>query len=365
MGTLKVLQLSSERSWRGGEQQIAYLADYLRTQGVEVHVAARRHSAFSTWCRQLNYPLMDASFSNGLDVATALKILQYVRHHGIHLVHAHSGKSHSIAHLAARLGMRQALVVHRRVDFPLNGGMVRLSKYNHPALQRIVCVSEAIASEVKKRIRQPERVCTVYDGIDFGRFSERKANGYLHQELGIEPHKKLIVMVAALAPHKDYPTFLKVAHKVLAQRNDVHFVAVGEGTLRNELMQMVAQLDIRQGFSLTGFRRDVPEVLREASLFMLTSKTEGLGSSIIDAMYNGVPVVATRAGGIPELLQDGVQGHLCRVGDVQCLSGKITQLLDDADHYSSCSREARSRAEQFSAAHMGADVLRVYKELRL
>jgi len=169
------------------------------------------------------------------------------------------------------------------------------------------------------------------------------------------------MMVAALAPHKDYPTFIRCAAEVAKVRNDVHFIAVGQGELQGALVKQVSHEGLHDRFSFTGFRDDVPALLGEAHLFMLTSKTEGLGTSVIDALYNGLPVVATRAGGIPELVEDGVQGALCRVGDATCLSEKVLAILGDQSMHERMAQAAQKRALQFSSSEMAQRVLEHYQ----
>lgn len=364
MSALKILQLSSEKSWRGGEQQIAYLIKYLRSQNVEVVVCSRKNSAFSEWCRENEVKYYEIGFKNGADIRTAIKISKIAKRENVDIVNAHSGKSHSLAYLALRLGMNKPLIVHRRVDFPLKTGGFSLAKYNHHNVKRIICVSDAIAALVKKAVSNPERVKTVYSGIDPSRFTSNVPTGYVHREFGIEPDKKLIANISAIAPHKDYKTFLQTAKYVLDKRNDCHFLIVGDGDLRSEMEEFAKSLNLSNSVTFTGFRKDIPELFRELSLFLITSKTEGLGTTVIDSLSNGIPVVATNAGGIPELVRNGEEGFLCPVGDSKCLSDKVIALLSNADERQRMSKNAIERAKMFTNDQMGAGVLKIYREIK-
>ncbi len=361
---IRVLHLSSERSWRGGEQQIAYLIQATRNMGVEALVAARTGSAFQEWCMEEGVEVHGMPFVNSMDARSALMLRSLARKKRIDLIHVHSGKAHGIAYLASVLGMRVPIIVHRRVDFPIGTSHWKLAKYRHRNVKRIICVSQAIADIVNATLAKPEMVKVVHDGIDFTRFEQGAEPQYARSLLGtaVDDDTLLVANVAALAPHKDYPSFLRTAAKVAATRSDVHFMAIGEGDDRPALESLHKGLGLEGKCSFLGFREDVPQLLQSIDIFLITSKTEGLGSSIIDAMYCGLPVVATRAGGIPEIVEEGVSGLLCAPGDLDCLATQLQRLLDDAALREKMGRAGKERSKQFSAEKMGRKVVELYRQ---
>jgi glycosyltransferase involved in cell wall biosynthesis len=363
MPPLKILHLSSERSWRGGEQQIAYLLESLVAQGVQVKVLARKASAFAKWCHERGIDCIEAPFTNAFDLQTVWAIKRAAQWWQPDIIHCHSGKAHSLVYLATLLGVNKPVVVHRRVDFALSNSVIKRAKYEHPSVKRIICVSEAIAGIVKPSLKHPRKICTVHSGIDFDRFPQTGKSGYLHQTFKIASAKKLVGMVAALAPHKDYGTFISAAAKVLVHRDDVHFFAIGSGQLDVELKQLVESLGIGSAFTFTGFRNDVANILQELDIFVLTSRTEGLGTSLIDAMYNALPVVASRAGGIPELVEHQVTGLLCAVGGVEGFAESINQLLDNDSLSKKYGLEGKARSMKFSRNTMAEEILKLYREV--
>jgi glycosyltransferase involved in cell wall biosynthesis len=363
MMPIKVLHLSSERTWRGGEQQIAYLIDELRKAGVQVAAAVRPGSAFETWCEKEGVPHFALGFSSGISLRSAVKLKKMTLEGGFDLVHVHSGKSHSIAYLAAVLGMQCPIVVHRRVDFPVGKNSFSLRKYNHPSVVGILCVSDAIASLVRSAVQRPERVKTIHSGIDFSRFQMVPSSGFLHKEFGIPRDKALVANISAIAPHKDYPTFVRTAAAVLRHRNDVHFLAVGSGELLQEIRQLAQYLGVDKNITFTGFRTDVPAILREIKIFLITSSTEGLGTSIIDAMHNAVPVVATRAGGIPELVVHEETGLLCDVMDAEGLANAVNRLIDEPALSARLGENAAKRSMLFSKQEMAQKVIDFYRSI--
>lgn len=364
MSAMKILQLSSEKSWRGGEQQIAYLILYLKAQNIDVVVCSRKNSAFSSWCRENSISNYDLGFKNGVDIETALRIKRIAKREGVDIVNTHSGKSHSLAYLAVIFGMKAPLVAHRRVDVALKSSGFSLAKYNHKSVKRIICVSNAISTLVKKVVPNDEKVVTVYSGIDPGRFSFAGPTGYLHEEFGIDRNKRLVANISALAPHKDYKTFLYTALRVKEARSDCHFLIVGDGELRSEMEVLAKTLNLTDTVTFTGFRNDIALLFRELTLFLITSDTEGLGTTVIDSLCNGIPVIATEAGGIPELVRNGEEGYLCAIGDSACLAEKVTHLLDAENELNILSRKAIERAKLFTNEQMGAKVLEIYRQVK-
>jgi glycosyltransferase involved in cell wall biosynthesis len=359
MQPIKVLHLSSERTWRGGEQQIAYLIEESTKAGLEVAVAVRPGSAFEDWCSKNGIRSFKVGFASGIAVKWALKLKLLAKEFDI--VHVHSGKSHSIAYLAAVFGMKCPVVVHRRVDFPVGRNKFSLRKYNHPSVVGILCVSDVIATMVRATVSRPERVMTIHSGIDFSRFTDGPASGYLHSELGLPEGVKLVANISAVAPHKDYRTFVSTAASVLSTRHDVHFLVVGDGNLLEEIKAYALKSGLQGGITFTGFRSDVARILRELDIFLITSSTEGLGTTIIDAMYNSLPVVATRAGGIPELVEHEQTGLLCEIQDADCLAESINRLLDDKERSEQFGRAGHQRSLKFSKEAMAKKVIEFYK----
>ena len=139
---MNVLHLSSEKTWRGGEQQIAYLIEELDKQGVENFVACRKKSAFEEHCIKNNINHISLPFANNFDASTAWQIRNFCNYANIDLMHMHSSRSHTMAVLATVFGSAANMILSRRVDFPSAGNWLSKYKYNHPKIKKILCVSE-------------------------------------------------------------------------------------------------------------------------------------------------------------------------------------------------------------------------------
>ncbi|MCB9195317.1 MAG: glycosyltransferase family 4 protein [Flavobacteriales bacterium] len=327
---MKILHLSSEKTWRGGEQQIAYLVEEQISSGEDVMVLCRRNSVFEKYCLDNEIPFESLGFVNNFDLATAkgLKNLQKKLHFDI--IHIHSSRSHSIAIIATKLGLKGNLILSRRVDFPSSGNFLSNYKYNHPQIKRVICVSEKVKQIIGETITDKSKLAVVYDGIDLKRFEGNQNNHLLHHEYGLSDETLIVANISALADHKDYPTFVETA-KIFKEKYQlpVKFFIIGEGELKIDIENYIKKVGISNSIIMTGFRKDIRDIFREIDVFLMTSKEEGLGSTNLDAFANQVPVVATSGGGIPEVILHKETGLLAPIKSPDILADYVYQLLTD------------------------------------
>ncbi len=359
---LRVLHISTARSWRGGEQQAAYLLQGLRLRGVESTLLCPANSPLAEYCSRHNFKRETFRRFGPLGLSAARHCARLAAEGGVDCVHTHDARAHSAAVLAAaRFGMRQPIVVSRRVDFVLKSGFLTQWKYRHPQVCAIVCVSRAIREVVRSSLHADKRLEVVYSGVDLERFASGP-DGRLRRELGLSEDVALIGNVAALAPHKDYPTFIRTAERLIRQGTKAHFVAIGDGPERSELQAAVENVAALKGhFTFTGFRDDVDKILPELDVFLISSQTEGLGTSILDAFAAGVPVVATRAGGIPELVRHEKTGLSAAVADDAALAAQVGRILSDAGLRSRLVEQAKTLVNDFDRRLTAAKTLEIYR----
>jgi glycosyltransferase involved in cell wall biosynthesis len=191
-------------------------------------------------------------------------------------------------------------------------------------------VSEEIRKIMLPVIDDPVKVVTVHSGTDVSRFKGKTSSGKLHREYSLPKECKLIGNISALAPHKDYPTFIRTAKRLHQSNSDLRFFIIGDGPEQERIESLVKQEGLTDIVFMTGFRNDVVDLMPELDVMLVTSETEGLGTTILDAFACRVPVVATVAGGIPEMVHEGETGMLAPVGDDVTLAEKVSMILRDA-----------------------------------
>jgi glycosyltransferase involved in cell wall biosynthesis len=324
-GPIRVLLLNSEHGWRGGENQVLLLAQGLaRRTDVVATTVCQPDSALAQALGQASVPMATIAMRGQVDFSAQRALRALIRSERIDIVHAHSSHTHSLAALAC-LGMATPLVVTRRVDFPLKRGWISRWKYIH-AVARYAAVSAGVQRILVAGGVSEQAVEVIHDGIDFARFGPTGST--LRDELRLPQDAVVIGIVAHLTDHKDHSTLLHAFALVEKEAAQAWLVVVGGGELEGALKGLARDLDL-QRVRFLGSRDDVPMLMRGFAVFTLSSHLEGLGSSIMDAMYCGLAVVATRAGGIPELITDEQDGLLVPVRDPQALALALLRTVQD------------------------------------
>jgi len=359
---LTTLHLSSERTWRGGEQQIAYLIAELKQPGVNVHIAVKEGSEFENYCKRESIQYHALPFRNSLDIGTAKQITRISRKVNADIIHLHSSKSHGIGVLSALLGNKTPLVLSRRVDFVPKGNWMTRFKYNHSSIKKIVCVSNKINSIIRSYITQPEKVVTVHSGIDTTKFQvTTNRTNLLREEYNIPTNTLIIGNTSALEDHKDYFTFINTIDVLASRSIPVQAFIIGRGSRDGVLKDYVAKKGLNDKIHFTGFRKDIIRVLPALDLFLITSNEEGLGTSVLDAFASRVPVVATRAGGIPEMVVHRETGLLAAVEDHVSLANAIEESIKDPTLRNSLIENAANKVKDFSKERTAQQTLRIYE----
>lgn len=361
---MRVLHISSPKTWRGGEQQLIYLAEELKLLGVSQVIMCPFNSEVHKYC--LKNHLSHVTYFKGFSAnpMVAFRVTHVCSKERIDLIHVHDSHAHNFAILSAVLSKNERpIIVSRRVDFAIQGSSMSLFKYNHPNIRKIVCVSGAIRDVMGEFIDDKDKLEVVHSGIDLTRFEHLRRKKKLRTEFHIPDDYSIIGNVSALAPHKDYFTFINAAKKLVEEGIKAKFIAIGEGPSRKEIEEYIDQQGMQDHIVLTGFRTDVPELLRELDVFLITSKTEGLGTSIIDALASELPVVATKAGGIVEVIEHEVSGLLCEVQNADQLSKAVQRMLSDVQLRNQCVAGGTEKVKQFSKGETAKKTFAIYQEV--
>ena len=296
---MNIVHVDTSTEWRGGQRQLELLVMGLKARGHRQRLVCVPGSPVA----RLDVEQIPAH--EGADLRNAL----LVRPLDCDVLAAHTSHAHQVCVLAGRRP-----VVHRRVDFGVSGGLKYARALGY------VCVSEAVR-RILAEVVPPERLVVVHDGVE--PLPEQPP-----AELG---EGRIVLAVGALVDHKDHAT-LNAAARGLGAR----VLVAGEGPLNDH-----------DHLELLGHRDDVAALLSRADVFVHPSKEEGMGQVVVEALHAGLPVVATRAGGVPEVLQ-GV-GLLVPVQDPDALRAALLQALA-GDHPDT--RLGRRRAESFSVDAM-------------
>ncbi len=361
---MNILHLSTPKSWRGGEQQVYWLFEEIELlQQHKQLLVCPQKSVMQQKCIANNWKHITLKNAHHFNLVTIRFLAEIAKQNKIDIIHLHDAHALNMGILASCLfGMKIPMVFTRRVDFELNKNWFTRFKYNHFWLKKIICVSEKIKNVISKDIQLKSRLTTVHSGVDTKRFI---GGNNFKNELKIDKTSILIGNASALSDHKDLITFVEVAQQIINKTNKkVHFVLIGEGKERSIIERRIKELKLTTYFTLTGFRNDIAEILPQLDIFLMTSKEEGLGTTVLDAMAAGVAVVSTNAGGLPESVLHQKTGLLANVADVKNLSNLILQLIENNDLKQTLETAAKNWVnKQFSKEKMAKGVLKVYDNL--
>ena len=357
---MRVIQVDSGREWRGGQNQVRLLCRELAHEpGVENFLITKEDSELAHRALEAGVHVVGVPWAAPFDPRPQNSIHAHINAFAPAIVHAHD--SHSLrAAIRARAHKASddlpVIVASRRVDFPSRRAwLTRLFFGPSPwaLATRIIAVSDAIKRVLVADGIAAAEIAIVPDGIDPVEVQHAAARALgIRARLGLPPLTPLAVNVAALVDHKDQRTLIRAAQHARAARADLHWAIAGDGPLRGSLAQEIARLDLRDRVHLLGYVEAADALIREADVFVMSSREEGLGSVILNALALDKPVVATAAGGIPEILPPEA---LVSVGDAEALATKVLQALD---HPSRVPLPAR-----FTARAMAQGVLAVYRSL--
>ncbi|MFT5512432.1 MAG: glycosyltransferase involved in cell wall biosynthesis [Bacteroidia bacterium] len=348
---ITILHISSPLSWRGGEQQLMYLHKGLLSLGYNSKVFCPNEGILASKLSIAERVLY--SKRSGFDPFVAYKLAKFCRANKIDLIHAHDAHAHTTAVLAASVFRNKTpVILSRRVDFPIGGSWFSKYKYNHKRVKAILCVSNVIRDMVKPAIHASHiQVVTVHSGVDLSRFKSVTPID-IKAELSLPENAKLVANFSALAGHKDYFTFIDTAEVICGERSEVVFLIFGKGELEEELKIYVKSKNLVKQVLFVGFRNNLPEIYPNIDVLLFTSKTEGLGTTVLDAFASMVSVVATRAGGVPEMVIHEETGLLSPIGDSKSLANQVIQTLDDQNLSKRLTENALKKCESFSVDHL-------------
>ncbi len=354
------LHIDTARTWRGGQSQVLLTVNGLRALGHRTALVAHPDGELRKRAAE-GLDLVPLAPRTEMDLSAAWRLARVVRRLRPDVVHAHDPHGVAMAALALSMsasGNSPALVASRRVDFHLKANS--LSRWKHRQVDCFICASNAIRDMVVADGVSEERAVTVHEGIDVEHVLAAPPVN-VHETLWLPHHAPLVCNVAALVPHKGQRYLIEAAHLVIREMPDARFVIFGEGDLREHLERLIHDHRLEKHVLLPGFRIDILGCIKGCDLFVMSSVTEGLGTSLLDAMACSKAIVATRAGGIPEVVDDGSTGLIVPPRDAPALANAIVTLLNDEPQRRRMAMEGFARVQRhFTVEQMVAETAAVY-----
>ncbi len=360
------LHIDTARTWRGGQNQVLLTVNGLLAIGQRAALVAHPGGELRRRAEE-GLELIPLAPRSEMDLSAAWRLARVVQRLKPDVIHAHDPHGVAMASLALSFAAASshrhspALVASRRVDFHLKGNS--FSRWKHRQVDCFIAASEAIRRMLVADGVPEDKAVTVHEGIDVDHVVAAPAVN-VHEAFWLPHGAPVVGNVAALVPHKGQRHLVEAARRVVQRVPDARFVILGEGELRETLERLVREYHLEKHVLLPGFRTDVLGCIKGFDLFTLTSLTEGLGTSLLDAMACARPIVATRAGGIPEVVEDRVNGLLVAPRHDEELAAAIVELLNDPGLRSRMGEAGFRRvSERFTLEQMVAGTAAVYSRV--
>jgi glycosyltransferase involved in cell wall biosynthesis len=358
---MKILHIDSENSWRGGQQQIFYLLLGLRKRGYHPLLIAPPKSPLAEKAKEQGLKVFPLKMRYEWNIFSVREIRKIIEENRIKIIHLHSSSAHSLGVLAAKSVGSCKTILSRRVCFPVRNNPFSRMKYGK--VDRIIAISNSVKRNLIESGVNSEKINVVYSGCDWRKFQHIDGT-YLFSELKIKKEVPRVGIISALTYEKNHLTFLHSARMVLEQFGQVQFLIVGEGKQRAGIEKRIKELKLEKTVRLLGFRQDIPQILSILDIFVLCSSREGLGGSILEAMASRLPIVATKVGGIPEIIKDGDNGFLVEPQQPDSLAEKIGFLLKNKTRAAQMSENSfHLVTEKFSVESMVEGTIKAYEQL--
>ena len=361
---MNILHINTEGTWRGGEQQTLNLLAGLNQRQVACHLVCQAGSPMEERAVRAGVDVFPISMRGEIDLAAGLLIRKLIKKFSYDIIHSHTSHAHSLAFLAS-IGTGATRLVTRRVDFSIfRRSFLKLSgiKYRFMA-DYYIAISHKIKEVLVNDGIPDQRIFVVHSGIDPQRFMQATGD-HLLSEFNIKEKQKVVINVAHLAEHKGQKYLVRAIPRVLAKLPDTRFFIIGKGELMEKLKKTASGLGLKKELIFTGFRDDVAGFYQIADLYVMSSVQEGLGTAVLDALALAKPVVATRAGGLPEIIHDGKTGRLVAPADPEALADGIVEMLTRAQAAKAMANEGQSMVQNtFSIDAMVKNNIEIYKKV--
>lgn len=308
------------------------------------------------------------------DLLALFELIILMRQEKFDIVHTHNSKAGFVGRLAAKI-TGVPIVIHTIHGFafhefeepPRKRLFILLEKFAASFTDKLITVSQPLKEwGLRLGIGTSDKYITIYDGIEIERFKFKFNIGRIKQEIGVRPKDLVVGVISKLWKGKGHKCILEAAKQVIVSIPNVKFIFVGDGYLENELKKLVQELGLEDHVIFTGFRRDIPAITATFDVAILASFFEGLGRVLLEAMVLAKPVIASKVGGIVDVVDDEKTGILVPPHDVPALTKALIRLLSDASLRKKMGKAGRKKIDiKFTAASMVDDIRKVYEELLL
>lgn len=364
---MKILHVSGATAWGGNEQQLVDLIFGLEKINVDNLLFCFKDSPLVNYCKQHNLNFCDVPDTKAYSYKLAKSLKKCVEVYKPNVIHLHTSNSVTFYVLSDILFSLNVPAVFSKKGISSKKKGLSAFKYNYKNIRKVICVSEAVLNSFKLTLkpRNHHKLCVVYDGIKIER-SQNKCETDLRKKFSISKDKVLIGNIANHARAKDLVTFVKTVNYLVNEMKikNVHFVQIGkEGKHSPDFLPLIDAYNLQDYITIAGFLENAMDAISQLDVYLMTSEREGLPITVYEAFLEKIPVISTKAGGIPEAIKHNENGLLSEIKDFKHLAKNISYLINEEEKQKDFAAKSYNLLlEKFTTKQLAVNTLKIYKE---
>ena len=353
-----ILHTEASRGFGGQEIRIITEVRWLCDHGWPALIAAQPESRLLAEAQAAGLPAVAVPMRHALELRAFVALRRLMKNRDVGVVHTHSSVDSWLAALTGK-SLRLPIVRSRHVSIRVH----RRGALVYALADRIITSGATIKAVVATAGVNPDKIVSIPTGVDLGHFHPGVSGARVRAELGVDG--PAVGLAANVRGSKGHRYFLEAAREVLRARSDARFLIVGDGVRVDDVRRRVREMGLERDVLMTGFRRDIPELMVALDVLVVAStKSEGIPQVILQALAVATPVAASAVGGIPEIIRDGENGRLVPPADTHALAETILWLLNDPARARAMARVGQAQVcDSHTVDIMMGRTTAVYREL--
>lgn len=357
----KILHIETGKHLYGGAKQVYYLLSGLKQKkyGENILICSKGSDIYmdsKELCK--TYPI---KIDGDMDLFFLFRLLKIIKKEDPHIIHIHSRRGADTFGLLAAKITNKKVIITRRVDNPEPSFIAKI-KYNHT--DKVVTISKGIYEILIKEGVKKEKIEIIPSAVDFNFYNRRCDHIWFNEKFNISKKVTKIGMIAQFIPRKGHEFLLDSIPLILDKTRDVIFILFGKGPLQQKILKLIYKRNLEKYVKIAGFVRDIENYIPCLDILVHPAYMEGLGVSLLQANAAGVPIVASKVGGILDVISHGVNGFLFTPGDKHQFSTYVIDLIFNNEKRRIMGSNGQTIVkEKFSISSMVNNYIKIYDEL--
>jgi len=365
---MKVLHLSGATSWGGNEQQLVDAIFGLEKLNITNIIYCFINSPLENYAIKHHLIYKSVSKSKLFTYKYTKELSRYAKKNKISIIHLHTSDSVTAFVVADLLFNLKIPAIFSKKGISTKKKGLSIYKYNYKNIKKIICVSNAVKQSFKTTLssKNHHKLTVVYDGIKIER-AENKNDINLREKFKIPKNKIIIGNIANHTRAKDLITFVKTINDLVNKNNckDIHVIQIGkEGKYSERFIPLIKEYSLEKYITITGFMDNAMDLLSQLDIYLMTSEREGLPITIYEAFLKKIPVVSTKAGGIPEAITHNKNGLLSEIKDYKSLANNLKLLINNQNLQNQFINKSYNLLfKKFTIKQLAINTFEIYKEV--